>query len=136
MIPLEPKVLPLLPRLLERGEVYLFGLFEREDGKWDILVSSAAGDKDSKETLEFLSRLLVPVLSKDELLSISRIVIVPSRTPPMASLSRAMRVTAGSAVVENSNFFGLQIKRAVLFRCIAPPDVNVSAVPASVLSRK
>ena len=43
---LAEKVKALLPMLEQRGAVYLFALFEREEtaGKWDIVLSSEWSD--------------------------------------------------------------------------------------------
>ena len=134
MNPLENKVQSLLSKVLGSGEVYLFALFEREDGKWDILVSSDWSDKDPQGVVRALSKDLVAMLSKEEILVVSRIVVIPSAAPAVTALARAMSMDSGSAHLEDSNLFGLQIKRAVVFSSKTPkqPSKAPEPTPSSV----
>ena len=117
---LEEKVQRLLSSVQSQGDVYLFALFEREDGKWDILVSSDWGDRDPNGIVRDLSRDLVAALNKEELLLVSRIVVVPSASPAVSAFAQGVHVDSGKILIEDSNLFGLQIKRAVVFRALKP----------------
>lgn len=136
MIPLAEKVSQMLPTLLSRGEVYLFAIFEREDGKWDILVSSDWSDSRPQDMVHELSSSLIPKLDEDELTLLSRIVTIKSGAPAAVAFARAMHLESGDVTIENSNLFGLQIKKAVLFRSILPkelpPEPTAAAVAPSV----
>ena len=80
---LADKVKALLPMLEERGPVYLFALFEREEtsGKWDIILSSEWSDKEPTEAVWLISDALVPQLTPAELSALSRVFVAPSGEP-------------------------------------------------------
>jgi hypothetical protein len=116
------KVRSCLPALDRRGAVYLFALFEREDaaGKWDIVLSSEWSDTDATTANKLVSNEVVPLLNRDELAALSRIVVIPSTAPAIAAMSSAINVDGGSVEVQDCNFSGLQIKHAFVFRCKRP----------------
>jgi hypothetical protein len=113
----------LLPVLLERGPVYLFALFERDDaaGKWDVVLSAAWSDRDSSSAIRYVSGKLVPTLSPEELASLSRIVIIPSETPAVSAMTSTMNISGGETELVDCNLMGLQIKHAYIFRAQRPP---------------
>ncbi len=102
----------------EQGEFYLFGLFRRENGigLWDFVVAAPWIGADRKTALDYLSKKLSKTLSRDELLSISRIVILEPNNPALKQLrSRARR--EGKSIVElhNVTLFGLEMEHAYVF---------------------
>jgi hypothetical protein len=120
----------LLPLLDAKGKVYLFALFERDDisGKWDVVLSSDWSDKDASAAVRFVSEQLVPLLNDVELAALSRVVIIPSSEPGVLAMSSAANVTGGCLEVVDSNFMGLDIKHAFVFRCAKP------AIPATAVT--
>ena len=102
----------------EKGDFSLFGLFLREDAqdedKWDILVAAPWLDADKKEGLAYLAKEIQQRLESDELLSISRIVILEKGNPTLEAIHKAVKVKHGKVKVENCNFFGVQITHACI----------------------
>jgi hypothetical protein len=100
----------------EKGEFSLFGLFLREDieNKWDLVVSASWIEPDKEHALDYLAKRLRLHLQPQELLTISRIVFVDEDSPASEAVHRAIRVKGSTAEVQDSNFFGLQIKHAYI----------------------
>jgi len=102
----------------EKGEFSLFGLFLREDAqdedKWDILVSALWLDADKKEGLAYLANEIQKRLEPDELLSISRIVVLERGDPILEAIHKAVNVKHGEVEVKDSNFYGVQITQACI----------------------
>ena len=102
----------------EKGDFSLFGLFLREDAqdedKWDILVAAPWLDADKKEGLAYLAKEIQERLEPDELLSISRIVVLERGNPTLEAIHKAVKVKHGKVEVKDSNFFGIQITQACI----------------------
>lgn len=100
----------------ERGEYNLFALFLREDSsnKWDILIAANWIDNNKEDALKYLVPKIQKAFTQDELLQISRIVIIEDTNPALPALQQAVSIEHGSAEIKDSNFFGLQIKHAFL----------------------
>ncbi len=107
----------------EKGEFSLFGLFLREDAqdedKWDLLVSALWLDADKKEGLAYLAKEIQKRLEPDELLSISRIVVLERGDPILEAIHRAVKakhgnVKHGKVEMKDSNFSGVQITQACI----------------------
>jgi hypothetical protein len=100
----------------EKGAFDLFALFLREDApnKWDLLVAADWIDRDKSNAIKYLAKRVQHILSKKELLLLSRIVIIEESNPALAAFNSAFQVEHGSAEIQNSNFFGLQINHAYL----------------------
>jgi len=102
----------------EKGEFSLFGLFLREDAqdedKWDLLVSALWLDADKKKGLAYLAKKIQKRLEPDELLSISRIVVLERGNPILEAIHRAVNVKHGKVEVKDSNFSGVQITQACI----------------------
>lgn len=130
MSTLSEKVKALLPELLARGPVYLFALFERDDasGKWDVVLSAEWADRDASSVVRDVSAELVPKLTPEELSSLSRVVIIPSRSPAVSAMTSAMNVSGGQVVLVDTNVMGLQVKNAYVFRAQRTPAAEPSAV--------
>lgn len=109
----------------EKGEFSLFGLFLREDAqdedKWDLLVSALWLDDDKKEGLTYLAKEIQERLEPNEILTISRIVVLERGDPILEAIHKAVNVKHGEVEVKDSNFSGVQITQA----CISTSsDVN------------
>lgn len=100
----------------DHGDFRLFALFLRDDspGKWDFLVSSSWIDLDKQKALKILSSEITSSLKQEELLSLSRIVVVEKESPALQAIQKVVNVEHGSAEIKDSNFFGLDIKHAYL----------------------
>jgi hypothetical protein len=98
------------------GEFSLFALFLREDapGKWDLVVAAPWIDEDKKSALKKIAERVSAGLSQKELLEVSRIVVLDPENPALEATLRAVKANNSKVEVRNSNFFGLQIKHAVI----------------------
>jgi len=102
----------------EKGEFSLFGLFLQEDAhdkdKWDLLVSAPWLEVDKKEGLAYLANEIRKRLEPDEVLSISRIVVLEKGTPFLKAIHKTVKVKHGKVEVKDSNFSGVQIAQACI----------------------
>jgi hypothetical protein len=107
----------------ERGDLSLFALVLREDAanKWDLIAAAPWMESDRSRVLKYLAEKLTRRLKQDEILDLSRIIVLEEGNPALEAFLRAMRVERGSiAEVESSEFFGLPIKHAYIFQAKRP----------------
>ena len=100
----------------QRGPFALFALFLREDAqdRWDVIVAAPWIEADRKSALTVLTDQIQRSLSPDELTQLSRVVIVDENNPALEAINSAVHVEHGAADVQDSNFFGLHIRRAFI----------------------
>ena len=100
----------------KKGEFSLFALFLREDADdtWDLLASAPWLAPDKRESLEYLVNQLRARLNTQELLSLSRIVLLEKGNPVLEALHKAIKVRHGMAEVGDSIAFGVPIKHAYI----------------------
>lgn len=101
----------------EKGPFLLFALFLKEDATdvWDFLVAAPWITEDKSGSLRYIASKTQEVLEPDELLKLSRIVLIDEANPALEAIQRTIRIEEhGVAESQNSNFFGLQIKHAYL----------------------
>jgi len=100
----------------EKGNFNLFALFLREEAedRWDIVVSASWLESNNKKSFDYLAKELKYNLTNQELLLISRIVVMDEGNPGLEAINRAFHVEHGLVDVRDSNFFGLQIKHAYI----------------------
>jgi hypothetical protein len=100
----------------ERGPFLLFALFLREDAPnlWDLLVSAPWIESDKADALHYIVAKLQTVASAEELGKLSRIAIIEKSQPALAAIQSAIHVEHSLAEIQNSNFFGLDIKHAYI----------------------
>ena len=98
------------------GPFNLFALFLREDsaGKWDILVASDWIEQNKRESMRLIAGFLQEHLDKDELINISRIVLIEDSNPALSAFQSEMNIERGNIEVKNRNLFGLPIKHAYI----------------------
>jgi hypothetical protein len=99
----------------EKGNYDLFALFLREEspGKWDILVAASWIKGNNEATLKYLAPKIQHSFTQNELLQISRIVIIEENNPELPALQEAINIEHGISEIKDATFFGLQIKRAI-----------------------
>ena len=102
----------------EKGPLRFFALFRREgvEDRWDLLISAPWFRANHRENLGYLADQLARFLKLEERLLISRVVIYESEDPDVERIRNAVRGEGGTVLVQDSNFFGLRIKEAYLFR--------------------
>jgi hypothetical protein len=116
----------------ERGGFALFALFLRQDAedKWDLVVSSPSFHKDEKEELKYLAGRIRSHLDPEELLLLSRIVLIDADDGAVKEVNKSISVEHGMAEVRDSNFFGLQIKHAFIITSKEKDFVSPPAIPS------
>jgi hypothetical protein len=99
-----------------KGQFELFALFLREDApnKWDLLISADWARADKKASINAIVREIRKVLSDQELLMLSRIIILDKDDAALKAIHKAVQVENGITEISDSNFFGLAIKHAYL----------------------
>jgi len=111
----------------EKGPFNLFALFLREGapGVWDLVVAAEwIDDEDQDQALIGLSKRVRAYLRPDEIMKISRVVIVETANPGVKDIAATVPVRHGLAEVANRSFFGLEIKHGfvVTAQVISPPS--------------
>ena len=100
----------------EKGQFHLFALFLREDSedKWDLLVAAPWIDENKTDAIKHISSVVQKALNENELLKITRVVIIDDTNRDLRAVHRAIDIEHGSAEINNCNFFGHIIKHAYL----------------------
>ena len=100
----------------EKGEFDFFALFLREDSfnKWDILAASSWIDEKREVALKYLASKVQDTLTKNEIVQISKIVLIEENNPGLSVIQKAIHIEHGITEIKDSNFFGLDIKHAYL----------------------
>lgn len=106
----------------DKGEFSLFGLFLREDApdKYDLLVSAPWLDVDKEQGLKYLADQVQSQLQSDELLSISRIVILEKGNPILKAINKTVHIKHGNMEIKDSNFNGVQIIHSCISTSVDP----------------
>lgn len=125
----------------EKGSFNLFALFLREDSedKWELLVSKRING-DEYEFLEYVATNIQNTLTQEELIKISRIVIIDCSNTELDNISKAAAYINRSMVVEhgitelvNCNFFGFIIRHAYIITSKKScPDLGVNMIIGEV----
>ncbi len=100
----------------EKGAFHLFALFLREDAsdKWDLVVSASWLSKDKASALKYIASIIQKTLNANELLKISRIVIIDEDNPSLEAIHQAFKTEHEAVEILSTSFFGLDIKRGFL----------------------
>lgn len=100
----------------KKGAFLLFALLLREDASevWDLAVSASWASKDKTSALQYISKQLNKTLSPNQMLKLSRIVIIEPGDPALEAMHKAIKLEHGTAEFKNCNFFGLEIRHAFI----------------------
>ncbi|MEK8020408.1 MAG: hypothetical protein VSS75_026365 [Candidatus Parabeggiatoa sp.] len=100
----------------QKGYFQLFALFLREGspGKWDVLVSAKWIDADKQQALKIITEQLTTKLNKDELISLSRVVVINKDNEEIPAINQLISETNQVTEIYEKHFFGLDIKQAIL----------------------
>jgi len=105
------------------GAFTLFALLLRDDapGVWDLVVSAPWLDRDQHAGLKRVADVVSAKLAREELVELSRIVILEAGNPVLEALLSAVNVSGGGVMrVRDSNLAGLQIKEAFILKAARP----------------
>lgn len=108
----------------EKGPFDLFALFLREDapGKWDLVVAAEWIEKDKPSALKYIASIVQRALTTDELMKLSRIAIIDESNPALDAFHRAVNIEHSIAEIQDSNFFGVQLKHVYLITSKRRPN--------------
>lgn len=100
----------------EKGKFSLFALFLREDTEdnWDLLVSAPWISKNKTDMLKHLAKKLQKSLTPQEIVKLSKIVIIEPDNPALEAIHKAIHTEHSLVEVKSSVFFGLPIKHAFI----------------------
>ncbi len=100
----------------QKGGFSLFALFLREDAEdnWDLLISAPWVTKNKTNTLKYLAKKLQESLTPQEIVKLSKIVIIEPDNPALEAIHKTIQVEHGLVEVKDSIFFGLPIKHAFI----------------------
>ena len=106
----------------KRGDFSLFALFLREDApdRWDLLVAAPWASQNRDETVEYLVNEIKSHLGAQELINLSRIVVVEPLDPEVREFTKAFPVEHGRLEVWDSIIFGLPIHHAFIITSKSP----------------
>ena len=100
------------PIIKEKGGLHFFGLVLREDASvWDLLVAAEWIDQDRNEALKYLVKKVQSVLTKQELLAISAVILLQSEY----YIHQPIMESEGGWVENNIDLYGLTVKKAYIF---------------------
>ncbi len=121
--PLVEKLLNIEARInLEAGSLVLFALIERDDapGKWDLVVSAAWAKEKQKDLLNRIALQLRNILSWEEKVILSRILILDPQDPFVRAINNLVNVEHGRDRVSNFLVNGILIKDSYIFTSHRP----------------
>jgi hypothetical protein len=99
----------------QKGSFNLFALFERDDleNRWD-LVFAAPWATDKGETLRYFVVELKERLTPEQMVALSRVVVLDPNDEAVRAINKAFQVEHGRVEVRESNLFGLPIKHGYI----------------------
>ena len=118
---------------VEKGNFVLFSLLERDDaqGKWDVVVSAPWLRPEQKESMHFIVDRIRAKFKAEELVSLSRVVLLSPTDAFVRNVNSAVQVEHGKAELINNVFNGMQIKHAFLITSKRPSPNKESKAAAT-----
>jgi len=125
---IDPKHIQNVRRRLiaDRGYLIFLALFEREEnpGRWDLLISGGGLRADTLADYEYVARVLKAELTTEEMLQLSKFVLLREDYEPAQKLARKVQVDDGEPVeLEDFRFYEFFIRRALIFQLV-PAEVG------------
>jgi hypothetical protein len=101
---------------LEKGAFTLFALVLREDAPdlWDLLVAAPWIKANKEDAMKYITAKIKKVLTPQELMTLSRIVVIEQDNPFLEAFHQAVHVEHGLMEVQHSVFSGLPIEHAYI----------------------
>jgi hypothetical protein len=114
-----PRFTIVKDRLLQsRGDLRLFALVLRDDSpdRWDVDVSAPWADKNLDEALQYVSSVIVSTLDPNELLLVSRVIILEDGNPVLTALLAAAASSSGELRDRDLGGIEARLKRSPVER--------------------
>jgi hypothetical protein len=102
--------------LQSRGDdLRLFALVLREGspGRWDVVVSAPWADKNLDEALRYVSSVMMTTLDSNELLLVSRVIILEDRNPVLTALLDAS-ASSSAGELRDRDLGGIEARQAFI----------------------
>lgn len=101
---------------LEKGEFNFFAVVLREDAPdlWDLLVAAPWIEMDKKAAIKYIADRVRSVLTPEELMNLSRIVLIDQDNQALRALQETFHVEESIVDVQDSVLFGLPIRHAYI----------------------
>ena len=105
-----------------RGSFTFFALFLPEDAAdyWDLLVAAPWLGPNKQEAVKYLVNEIKSHLGPQELMNLSRIVVVDPDNPSLQAVTKAIPVEHGRVEVRDRTFFGLPIRQGFIITSKTP----------------
>lgn len=100
----------------QKGEFCLFAFFLRENsiGDWDLVVAAPWLKTGHKESLDYIIQQVQGRLTKQEFLTLARVVILEWDNPAMEEIYDFANVEHGMVEVRDEDILGQTIKRGYI----------------------
>jgi hypothetical protein len=100
----------------EKGDFVLFAVVQREEApnRWDLLLSAPWFGAEDKETLDFIVSKLKGILTPQEMVLLSRIVLFPPNDPRVNEIQKRIQkpVTHGHVELSEWELAGMPVSHA------------------------
>ena len=105
-----------------RGSFSFFALFLPEDAQnyWDLLVAAPWLGSNKQEAVKYLVNEIKSHLGPQELIILSRIVVVDPNHPSLQEVTNSFQVEHGRVEVRDRTFFGLPIRHGFIITAKSP----------------
>lgn len=104
--------------IADRGYLTFLALLEREEsrGLWDLLIAGGGLRSDTLDDYQYVFGVLKEELTHDELIQLSKFVLLPDDYEPAQKLARKVHVENGGPVeLEDFRFYEFFIRRGLIF---------------------
>jgi hypothetical protein len=107
-----------------RGDFVLFALFMREDApdRWDLIVAAPWVGSDKRKAVEYVVSEIKSSLGKQDLTSLSRIVVADPHDARVQALNALVQVVHSDVEVRDTHIFGLPVKHAYIITSKRLPE--------------
>jgi len=114
---------------LKKGIISLFALVLREDAPdlWDLLIAAPWIEANKEDAMKYIAGKLKDALTPQELMTLSRIVVIKQDNPSLETLQDAVHVEHGLMEIQDSMFFGLPIEHAYIITSQRPEKTAQTA---------
>lgn len=113
----------------EKGPFDLFALALRQDGfdKWDLLASASWIQDNYNGALDYITERLNSALATDELITISKVVLIDEYDERLNKVLKAISVEHAPTQFRGNDFFGLQMDLVYVITSRLQIDIQLTA---------
>lgn len=107
--------------IADRGYLTFMALFELDDnpGWWDLLIAGGGLRSDTLADYQYVGGILREELTRDEMLKLTKFVLLRDDYEPAQKLAHKVRVDDGNPVeLEDFRFYEFFIRRGLIFQAV------------------